>query len=95
VIYQRRRSRVSVPSGYYRFQGIQNKSTVHGVGEGDFIRLRDEFGNVWRGTAEVMADSTVRYRFRDSKGNSISGVSDSYGIVLRDEHGKTWRGFVD
>jgi hypothetical protein len=95
VIYKRRRTRTSSPSGYYRFEGVQQRSSLHGVGDGDFIRLRDEFGNVWRGTAEQQADDTVRYRFRDETGRTISGVSDSYGILLRDERGKTWRGFVD
>jgi hypothetical protein len=42
-----------------------------------------------------MADGTIRYRFRDAEGKTVSGISDSYGILLRDEQGNTWRGFVD
>ena len=66
-----------------------------GFGYGDFIRLRDEFGNIWRGSAEEGPDESVRYRFRDALGRTVTGVSDSFGLVLRDERGKTWRGFVE
>ena len=68
---------------------------MYGSGYGDFIRLRDEFGNIWRGSAERQADDTVMYRFRDSNGKTISGMSDSWGVILRDEKGNVWRGFVD
>lgn len=92
---QRRRGRsTAAKAGYYRFQGSGNQ-VMHGFGDGDFIRLRDENGHEWRGVAEVW-DTMVRFRFRDSDGNYVSGISDeSNGIVLRDEKGKTWRGFVD
>jgi hypothetical protein len=42
----------------------------------------------------MQTESILRYRFRNSKGRSISGLSDSSGILLRDERGNTWRGFV-
>lgn len=95
MIFRRRRnSRSGIPSGFYRLEGAGRKP-VFGFGEGDYIRLRDEFGNVWRGTAEQQGDDTIRYRFRDSNGKVISGIADGYGIVLRDEKGNSWRGFVD
>jgi hypothetical protein len=94
MIYKRRHAFTTAPGGFHRFQNAQ-KHTVYGFGEGDYIRLRDEFGNVWRGVAERDADNCVRYRFRDQKGRSISGLSDTYGVILRDEKGNTWRGFVD
>jgi len=91
---ERRNSGSGVKNGYYRIQG-KGSQFLHGFGDGDFIRLRDEKGNEWRGVAEVY-ESMVRYRFRDSEGNYISGMSDaSSGIILRDEKGNTWRGFVD
>jgi hypothetical protein len=65
-----------------------------GFGDGDYIRLRDEFGGVWRGTADVQDDEIVRYRFRNDAGRTITGVSDRYGITLRDDRGVTWRGYV-
>jgi len=68
---------------------------MFGYGEGDFVRLRDEFGNVWNGVAEPQDNNLVRFRFRDQTGKSITGISDSFGIVLRDEKGNTWRGFVE
>jgi hypothetical protein len=82
-----------VPNGFYRFESIHQRS-VGGFGDGDFIRLRDENGNVWRGQADVQDDETIRYRFRDSNGKTISGISDRFGILLRDEKGNTWRGYV-
>jgi len=94
MMLNRRRSGTA-KTGYYRIQG-NGGQFLHGFGDGDFIRLRDEKGCEWRGTAEV-SDTTIRYRFQDQEGNYISGVSDeaSSGILLRDDKGNTWRGFVD
>jgi len=90
---RRRRSRTRAPGGFYRIESIHQRSLT-GFGDGDFIRLRDEHGNIWRGQADVQDDDTIRYRFRDSEGRTISGMSDSYGILLRDDKGATWRGYV-
>ena len=68
---------------------------MSGYGDGDFVRLRDEFGNVWRGQAEATEDKTIRFLFRDDDGRRISGICDSYGVTLRDERGNTWRGYID
>ena len=95
MIYRRRRSRTSAPGGFYRFENSRTRSTVFGYGEGDFVRLRDEYGNVWNGTAECQGDTAIRYRFRDSEGNYITGVCDGYGVILRDQKGNTWRGILD
>jgi hypothetical protein len=94
MIFHRRRSRSGgAPSGFYRF--TSKDRLVCGPGDGDYIHLRDEFGNEWRGVAERQADDTIRFRFRDSEGNYITGISDGYGVTLRDQRGKVWRGFVD
>ncbi len=93
MIYRKRRGTASVQGGYYRFATSLHHS-VSGFGDGDFIRLRDEYGNVWRGTAERQDDNTVHYRFRDSNGKTVSGISDSFGIILRDHSGNVWRGFL-
>jgi hypothetical protein len=94
MIYRRRRNRTGVPGGFYRFLDANNRQVI-GPGDGDYIHLRDEFGNEWKGVAERQSDDTIRFRFRDSNGNHISGISDGYGVTLRDQKGKTWRGFVD
>jgi hypothetical protein len=94
MIYRKRRMRTSVPRGFYRFED-RSQRTVSGFGDGDFIRLRDEYGNTWRGQAELQDDCTIHFRFRDSNGKVISGISDHYGILLRDELGNSWRGYVD
>ena len=93
MIYRKRRGVSSIHGGYYRFETSMHHS-VSGFGDSDFIRLRDEHGNTWRGMAERQDDNTVRYRFRDSKGKTVSGISDDYGIILRDQTGNVWRGFV-
>ncbi|MBI2685104.1 MAG: hypothetical protein HYX27_02220 [Acidobacteria bacterium] len=95
MIYRRRRSHSTAPSGFYRFENMKSRANMVGYGEGDFVRLRDEYGTVWNGMADSQGDNIVRYRFRDASGKSITGISDSYGIVLRDEKGNTWRGFVE
>jgi len=68
---------------------------MYGYGDGDFVRLRDEFGTIWNGRADIQDEDIIRYSFRDATGKSITGISDSHGIVLRDEKGNTWRGFVE
>lgn len=95
MIYRRRRTHSSSPSGFYRFEHTRSRSGMTGFAEGDFIRLRDEYGTVWNGVAEYQGDNVFRYRFRNETGRWITGVSDSYGIILRDEKGNTWRGFVE
>ncbi len=94
MFHRRRRSRSHVPSGYYRFEDSCRR-TLQGHGEGDFIRLRDEYGNVWHGQADRQPDDSIRFRFRDSQGKAISGMSDGYGIILRDDNGRIWRGFLE
>jgi hypothetical protein len=94
MVYRKRRFANSVPSGFYRFETTFRRS-IYGFGDGEFIRLRDEFGNVWRGLAERQDDNTIRYHFHDSKGKTVSGISDQFGIILRDHTGHVWRGFLD
>lgn len=95
MIYQRRRSYGSSPAGFFRFENTKTRFAMVGYGDGDFVRLRDENGTVWNGSADPQTDNIVRYRLRDDRGRSITGISDSYGIILRDETGNTWRGFVE
>lgn len=93
MIRRRRARQVHAPSGFFHFSNI-NQRSISGYGDGSYVRLKDENGDVWRGTAEVLEDRTVSYRFRNGSGKTISGVSDGYGILLRDERGQTWRGYV-
>lgn len=96
MIYSRRKRQSGIGGRFYRFEAIDTKQTIYGSGDGDFIRLKDENGSIWRGQAErIGGGESVFYRFRNEKGKTISGVSDSLGVMLRDERGNTWRGFVD
>ena len=94
MIYRRRRSHGATAAGFYQFENTRSHARMSGYGDGEFVRLRDEYGNVWNGRADAQDDIT-HYCFRDATGNSITGISDSFGIVLRDEKGNTWRGFVE
>jgi hypothetical protein len=95
MIYGKRKARKSVPGGFFHLEDEASKTRVSGHGYGDHIKLRDEYGNIWRGTAERTVDNTVVYRFRDSRGRTLTGVSDSFVVTLRDQKGATWKGFID
>ena len=94
-IFKRRKVHSKMPGGFFNLEEEANSTRLYGFGHGDHLRLRDEFGNVWRGSAEKISDEAVRYTFRDANGRTITGVSGSFGLVLRDGRGKTWRGFID
>lgn len=95
MIYARHRKRAPLPGGFFHLEDERTKTRVSGYGHGDHIRLKDEYGNVWRGTATRNPDNSVAYRFRDAKGRTLTGVSDSAAVTLRDEKGNTWKGVVD
>ena len=93
MIRRRRIRQNQTHSGYFSFSNSQHR-TISGFGEGNYVQLKDDKGDVWRGTAEVLDDRSVAYRFRNGVGKTISGTSDGYGILLRDERGQIWRGYV-
>ncbi|MEP7353202.1 MAG: hypothetical protein ABI824_08235 [Acidobacteriota bacterium] len=95
MILKRKRSRSTIPGGNFFLQDEKTKTRVSGHGQGDYIRLKDEYGNVWLGAAVLNDDDSVQYRFRDAKGKSMSGVAYGQAVTLRDEQGNTWKGFVD
>jgi hypothetical protein len=84
-----------MPGGFFHLEEEKTKTRVFGFGHGDNIKLKDEYGNIWRGSATRNPDNSVVYRFRDGEGRSLSGVSHDAVVTLRDERGKTWKGFVD
>jgi hypothetical protein len=94
MVNLRKKKRSLLRGGHYRLENGQS-GILSGFGDGDFIKLRDEFGVEWNGAAELQYDDTVRFRFRDSAGHYATGVGDNFGITLRDDRGRTWRGFVD
>ena len=94
-MYTRQRKRSSLPGGFFHLEEEKTRTRVTGYGHGDHIQLKDEYGNIWQGTAERLSDHSVVYRFRDVEGRTLSGVSDNKAVTLRDEKGKTWKGFVD
>jgi hypothetical protein len=83
------------PGGYFHLQEEKTKTRVSGYGHGDFIKLEDEYGNVWLGSAEIVSDNSIVYRFRDGTGKTLTGISSGLIVTLRDEKGNTWRGAVD
>jgi hypothetical protein len=95
MIYSHQRRRARVPGGFFHLEDEKTKTRVFGYGHGDHIKLKDEYGNIWQGSAVRNPDNSVQYRFRDGKGNSLSGVGQDAVITLRDGKGNTWKGFVD
>ena len=93
-IFSLARKRSRLPGGYFHLEEEKTKTRVHGFGHGDHIKLKDEYGNVWRGSATRNPDNSVAYRFRDSSGKSLTGVSNGDVVTLRDERGNTWKGFI-
>ena len=95
MIYAKPRKRSKMPGGFFHLEEEKTKTRVFGFGHGDNIKLKDEYGNIWRGSATRNPDNSIVYRFKDGTGRSLSGVSHDAVVTLRDEHGKTWKGFVD
>jgi hypothetical protein len=93
-IYSRVSRLSKSPGGYFHLEEEKTRTCVFGYGHGDHIKLTDEYGNNWRGTAERNSDNSVVYRFRDHNGNSLSGVSSGDVVTLRDQKGSIWKGFV-
>jgi hypothetical protein len=89
-----RKQRTSPPGGFFHLEEERTKTRATGYGHGDHIKLSDEYGNIWTGTAERADDNTVIYRFRDRKGRTLTGVSDSMAVTLRDPNGNIWKGFI-
>jgi hypothetical protein len=95
MIFSKQRKRSSTPGGFFHLEEEKTKIRVAGYGHGDHIRLKDEYGNVWLGSAERGSDNSVVYRFRDGHGRTLTGVSENLAVTLRDEKGNTWKGIVD
>src|SRR5437667_3093611 len=95
MIFRKQRKRPRTTGGFFHLEEEKTKTRVFGHGQGDHIKLKDEYGNIWHGSAERTPDNAVVYRFRDSRGRTLTGVSDNLVVTLRDEKGRTWKGFVD
>jgi hypothetical protein len=95
MIYSKNRTRTILPGGFFHLEDEKTKTRVFGYGHGDHIKLKDEYGNVWRGSAMRNPDNSIAYRFRDAQGRTLTGVSDNVVVTLRDDKGNTWKGFID
>jgi hypothetical protein len=95
MIYSKQKKRQRIPGGFFHLEEEKTRTRVFGFGHGDQIKLKDEYGNIWMGSATRNPDNSVVYRFRDGRGHSLSGVSNDAVVTLRDERGNTWKGFVD
>ena len=95
VIYGRKSKNRAVPGGFFHLENEKTKTRAHGYGYGDLIKLSDEYGNTWRGSAERRDDDDVYFHFKSSNGRTLTGVSSSFVVILRDDHGETWKGFID
>jgi len=94
MIYRKQRSRKQFPGGFFHLQDEKSKTRVSGFGNGEYIRLKDEYGNIWQGSAEHGLGTSVVYRFKDGRGRTLTGVSEDLVVTLRDESGNTWKGII-
>lgn len=94
MIYRSKRKRSQWTGGYFHLEEEGSKTRVEGYGHGDHIKLKDEYGNVWHGSAVRNQDNMIVYQFRDGKGRTLTGISDNLVVTLRDEKGHTWKGFI-
>lgn len=92
--YRKKSRHSSLPGGYFHLENERTKTRAHGYGYGDHIKLQDECGNIWRGSAEKRDDDDIYYSFRASDGRVLTGVSSSFVVILRDDRGETWKGFI-
>jgi len=95
MAFAKKHNRTSLPGGFFHLEEEKTRTRATGYGHGDHIKLKDEYGNIWLGSAELADGNTVVYRFRDGKGRTLSGVSDSAVVILRDGSGNIWKGIVD
>jgi len=95
MIYAKLRKKRQMPGGFFHLEEERTKTRVFGYGHGDHIKLKDEYGNVWVGSAVSNPDNSIVYRFRDPQGNALSGISSGGNVTLRDDRGNTWKGFID
>jgi hypothetical protein len=95
MIYSNQRKRRVLPGGFFHLEEEKTKTRVSGYGVGEHIKLKDEYGNHWFGSAMRQDDNSITYRFRDPRGKTLSGVGHGVVVTLRDERGNTWKGFVD
>lgn len=94
MMFSRKSRKNNQPGGYFHLQDERTKTRVSGHGQGDNIRLKDEYGNAWFGSALRNQDGSIVYQFRDEHGKSLTGVSHGEVVTLRDERGGTWKGFI-
>jgi hypothetical protein len=80
--------------GFFHLEEEKTRARVFGYGHDDHIKLTDDMGNTWVGSAERAEDNSVTYRFRDARGRRLTGISHSMVVILRDEKGSTWKGFL-
>ena len=58
-IFKRKRTHSKIPGGFFSFEEEGANTRLYGFGHGEHLRLRDEFGNIWRGTAEKVSEESV------------------------------------
>jgi hypothetical protein len=93
-IYAQTRRAKRLPGGHFQLIEETSKARMRGYGFGEQIRLTDDNGVAWFGSASYNEDSTIGYRFRDAQGRSLSGIGDGSMLTLRDDAGATWKGAV-
>lgn len=95
MIYRRSSKHSRGSLGFLVLEEEKTKRRISGFDSGGSVKLKDDNGNTWNGTAESGPDNIVYYRLTDSDGRRLTGLASQFVIVFHDDGGNTWRGFVE
>ena len=94
MLYQRRRRYSTTLTSYLHLEQEHTKAKIAGHGWDNYMRLKDEHGNVWTGAVEKGPDDRMRCRLKDQSGRNLTGMSDAGTWTFRDDEGNVWKGFA-
>jgi hypothetical protein len=92
MLYQRQRRYSTTLTSYLHLEQEKTKARIAGHGWDNYMRSRDEHGNVWTGVVEKGPGGHVRCRLKDQSGRNLTGVSDAGTWTFRDDEGNIWKG---
>lgn len=93
MIFRRRFRRGLRRGTDFYLEEEQTRRRAVGFGLDDYIRIKDERGNIWTGMIEPGVDSQTRYYLTDGGGNRLSGITNGSSLIFRDGSGRTWKGY--
>jgi hypothetical protein len=94
MLYQRKARLRSGGHSLIHLEEEHTKMRVSGYGSGEFVCLKDEYGNTWAGTAYKGEDERTYYHLTDPSGKRMTGVSNEVAVTFRDDLGRNFKGLL-